>query len=155
MKRGESGVTLIELVIVMAIVAIMGLYLSPAIGEWLDNYRIRQAARDIASTLQLAKLKAISKRLEYRVVFNCGDEDTYHIERKNSGSWDTDTEETTKTVPNGVDIDSASFNFGSNKAFFKPDGTCSNGTITIGNDQGKIYVVVYCTGRIRIAESPP
>jgi hypothetical protein len=55
-----------------------------------------------------------------------------------------------------VNIDSASFNFGSNKAYFKPNGTCSNGTITILNDKGKQYnVVVYRTGRIRIEECQP
>jgi prepilin-type N-terminal cleavage/methylation domain-containing protein len=156
MLRGKGGVTLIELAVVMAIVAIMGLFLAPAIGEWLDNFRIRQAARDISSTLQVAKIKAISRRLEYRVVFNLGDEDTYHMEWKNAGSWDTDSEETAKTVPKSVDIDSASFNFGSNKAYFKPDGTSSNGTITIDNEQGKQYkVVVYYTGRIRIEECQP
>ena len=150
-KRGEGGITLIELVVVLFIIAIMGMCLAPAIGEWLENFRIRQAARDIASTLQFTKMRAISKRLEYRVVFNLGNEDTYHIEWKNSGSWKTDADETVKTVPKGVDIKKASFNFGSNKAFFKPDGTCASGTITIENEQGKTFnVVLYWTGRIKI-----
>ena len=153
MLRGKGGVTLIELAVVMAIVAIMGLFLAPAIGEWWVHFRIRQAARDIVSTLQIAKIKAISKRLDYRVVFNLGDEDTYHIEWKNAGSWEIDSEETVKMVPKNVNINSASFNFGSNKAYFKINGTCSNGTITIKNEQGKQYnVVVYRTGRIRIEE---
>jgi len=59
-NTGEKGITLIELLVVMAIVAIMGLFMAPAIGEWLDNFRIRQAARDMALDLQFAKMKAIS-----------------------------------------------------------------------------------------------
>ena len=70
MARGQKGVTLIELAVVMAIVAIMGLFLAPAIGEWVDNFRIRQAARDVSSDLQFAKMKAIGSGVRYAVVFN-------------------------------------------------------------------------------------
>jgi Tfp pilus assembly protein FimT len=69
-KRGEGGITLIELAVVMAIVAIMGLFLAPAVGEWLDNYRIRQAAREVAADLQFAKMKAISTGRFCTILFN-------------------------------------------------------------------------------------
>ena len=59
-KRGIRGITLIELAVVMAIIAIMGVFMAPAIGEWVDNYRIRQAAREVSADLQFAKMKAIS-----------------------------------------------------------------------------------------------
>jgi prepilin-type N-terminal cleavage/methylation domain-containing protein len=68
-KRDERGVTLIELVIVMAIIAIMGLFMTPGIGEWVQNYRIKQAARDIASDFQFAKMKAISAHKYCTVAF--------------------------------------------------------------------------------------
>jgi prepilin-type N-terminal cleavage/methylation domain-containing protein len=66
----EKGVTLIELAVVMAIVGIMALFIAPAIKEWLDNFRIRQAAREVASDLQFAKMKAISTGVRYTIVFN-------------------------------------------------------------------------------------
>ncbi len=69
-NRRHKGVTLIELAVVMAIVAIIGLFMAPAIGEWVDNYRIRQAARDVSSDLQFAKMKAISTGIRWTVVFN-------------------------------------------------------------------------------------
>ena len=68
--RSQKGVTLIELAVVMAIVAIMGLFLAPAIGEWVDNFRIRQSARDVSSDLQFAKMKAIGSGVRCAVVFN-------------------------------------------------------------------------------------
>ena len=155
MKRGVNGVTLIELAVVMAIVAIMGLYLSPAIGEWLDNYRIRQTARDIVSTLNLAKMRAISRRLEYRVYF-----DVAHNQYRlwvNDGGWVPDPEGGVLRTPRGVDIASATGNLGSPpKVKFNPDGTCSSGHIKIDNEKGKQYkIVVYYTGRIRIEECQP
>lgn len=69
-RRGEKGITLIEIAVVLAIVAIMGLFLAPAIVEWIDNYRIRQAARQMSADLQLAKMKAISMGRHCIVVFN-------------------------------------------------------------------------------------
>ena len=68
-KRHEKGVTLIELVIVMAIIGIMALFMTPSIGDWVQNYRIKQAARDIASDLQFARMKAISARKYCTVAF--------------------------------------------------------------------------------------
>jgi prepilin-type N-terminal cleavage/methylation domain-containing protein len=56
----SQGVTLIELVVVMAIIALMAVFMTPGIGEWVQNYRIKQAARDVASDFQFAKMKAIS-----------------------------------------------------------------------------------------------
>jgi prepilin-type N-terminal cleavage/methylation domain-containing protein len=56
----EKGVTLIELMVVLAIIAIMGLFMTPNLGEWVQNYRIKQAARNLAADLQAAKMQAIS-----------------------------------------------------------------------------------------------
>ena len=151
MKRGKGGVTLIEVAVVMAIVGIMALFLAPAIGQWADNFRIRQAARDISSTLQLAKMKAITKRLEYNVVFDV-DNNTFHHER-NDPSLGWTPEEGVNKAPRGVNIDT---NLASETFQFNPNGTCSNGSITIDNEQGKQYkVVVSRTGRIRMEECLP
>src|SRR4030042_4788427 len=70
MQRGENGVTLIELAVVMAIIAIMSVFRAPAVGEGLDNYRLRQAAREVSSDLQFAKMKAISTGRYCTVAFN-------------------------------------------------------------------------------------
>lgn len=144
-QRGEGGFTLIELGVVMALVAIMALFVAPAIGNWLDNFRIRQGAKDIVSNLQMAKMKAISTRLQHRVVFNVANE-TYQLWR-NDGGWVTEGSEL--TVPRGVDIDNT--NFTNDTVTFDPDGTSINGTIQIDNQEGKTFdIIVYYTGRIRI-----
>ncbi|MCJ7547772.1 MAG: GspH/FimT family pseudopilin [Deltaproteobacteria bacterium] len=68
--NSERGVTLIELVVVMAIIAIMALFMTPSLGEWVQNYRIKQAARNVASDLQSAKMQAISMHRYCTVAFN-------------------------------------------------------------------------------------
>lgn len=69
-RKGEGGVTLIEIAVVLAIVAIMAVFLAPALGEWMGNFRIRQAGREMTSDLQFAKMKAISTGKNCAVVFN-------------------------------------------------------------------------------------
>jgi type II secretory pathway pseudopilin PulG len=69
-QRGEGGFTLIELAVIMAIIAIMALFVAPAVGEWFDNFRIRQAGREMSSDLQFAKMKAISMGRYCTIVFN-------------------------------------------------------------------------------------
>ena len=59
-KRNKKGITLIELVVVMIIIAIGAVLLVPNIGGWLPNYRLRSATRDIVSTLRTAQMKAVS-----------------------------------------------------------------------------------------------
>jgi prepilin-type N-terminal cleavage/methylation domain-containing protein len=142
-KEGrKKGVTLIELAVVMAIVGIMALFMAPAIGEWLDNFRIRQAARDIASTLQLAKMQTISTRQTHSVNFTLAD-GTYVINPLPPG-------ESNSQVPKGVTIKSDS----ATSISFNPDGTSPvNGTITINNTKGTQYQVsVFPTGRIQIQD---
>jgi general secretion pathway protein H len=139
MKR-EKGVTLIELAVVMAIIAIMGLFMAPAIGEWLDNYRIRQTARDIASTLQLAKMQTISTRTQHSVTFTPA-AGTYQITPGGSATQ----------VPRGVSIDRTDFTIPSNNVIqFNSNGTSSSTSLTasiyINNTNGKQY-------RIRVSPS--
>jgi Tfp pilus assembly protein FimT len=68
-SKGEAGITLIELCVVMAIIAIMGLFLTPSIGEWVQNYRLKQAARNLASDLQAARMQATSSHCYCTVAF--------------------------------------------------------------------------------------
>ena len=119
----------------------------------MDNFRIRQAGRDIVSHLQLAKIRAISSGLQYRVRFDLAN-DEYLVE-KNDGVWQQ--EGSVFRVHKSVDIASATGSLGSPpKVKFNPNGTCSSGHITIDNEKGKqYYIYVHFTGRIRVEECQP
>ena len=66
----KRGVTLLELIVVMVIIAIGAALMVPSIGNWLPRYRLRSAARDIVSTMRVAQMKAVSTNVTYHVSFN-------------------------------------------------------------------------------------
>ena len=69
-REKESGFSLIELLVVIVIIAILAAIAIPAFSGWLPNYRLRQAARDVYSNLQRAKVNAIKSNSEWRVYFD-------------------------------------------------------------------------------------
>jgi prepilin-type N-terminal cleavage/methylation domain-containing protein len=68
---GQSGFTLIEIVIVMAIAITMAAITVPRISDLLASQRARNAARDVERELQVARLKAVTSAHAMRVRFNC------------------------------------------------------------------------------------
>ena len=71
-RKAQRAVTLIELVVVMAIIAIGALFLTPNMGAWIQNYRLRSGTQEVVSLLRTAQMKAISTNREYQVSFNPG-----------------------------------------------------------------------------------
>jgi len=59
-RRPEQGFSLVEMMIVVAIIMVMAAISLPSIGQYMRNYKIRGAAQNVASTLQSARGKAIA-----------------------------------------------------------------------------------------------
>ncbi len=141
----QKGVTLIELIVVMVIIAIGAALTTPNIGGWLNNYRLRSATRDVASTLRLAQMKAVSNNTAYQVVFDTVN-GSYIIQYQDTAlNWVT--EAGTQTLPKGVKFNTT---FG-NAASFLPNSTVANsGDINFNNTKGAVKKVRLLSGRIRI-----
>jgi prepilin-type N-terminal cleavage/methylation domain-containing protein len=153
----NKGVTIIELAVVMAIIAIMALFMSPALGEWASGFRVRGASKDIADALQLARLKSISDAVEYKVELDL-DNQQFGVWkgnlRRNSTSW-PNQEGSTINSPRGVTIDNIDGNTsGVHDIIFRPDGmTTASSTIAIHNEKGDSFqVTVSQTGRVSTEE---
>jgi len=69
-KKEGNGYTLIELIIVVAMVGTVITVCLPFISDFLFKTRLDNSAEDIVSTLRLARRLAITKREKCRVVFN-------------------------------------------------------------------------------------
>ena len=142
----RKGVTLIELIVVMVIIAIGALLMAPNIGAWLPNYRLRTAARDVVSTMRTAQMKAVSVNLEYRVSFDPNAR-TYILQR-NTGGWQS--EGTAQSLPSGIEM--SVITFPGNNAQFNANSTSSSGSVTLRNTRHteKKITLTSSTGRIKI-----
>ena len=63
------GFSIVELLIVVAIVALMAAVALPNIGRYVRNYQIQGAAQQVASEIGTARIKAISKTTNMGVAF--------------------------------------------------------------------------------------
>jgi prepilin-type N-terminal cleavage/methylation domain-containing protein len=77
-RRGLQGFTLIEVLVTIIIMAILAGLAIPGFSRWLPNYRLKGAARDLYSNLQIAKAGAIRDRAKWAVLFDAAQR-TYQI----------------------------------------------------------------------------
>jgi prepilin-type N-terminal cleavage/methylation domain-containing protein len=147
-RTGKRGVTLIELIVVMAIIAIGAVLVAPNIGAWIPNYRLRSATRDVVSTLRTAQMKAISNNTPYRVSFPGAG--TYILQYQNTDGITWTSEGVPQTLPGGVQI--SDITFPGNNATFNTNSTSSTGSITLQNTKGssKQITLTTATGRVNV-----
>jgi type II secretory pathway pseudopilin PulG len=69
-KHAETGFTLLEVMTVLGIIFFMAAMATPVALSWIPNYRLKNAALDLFSNFQLARMRAIQSSSEYGIVFH-------------------------------------------------------------------------------------
>ena len=141
----NSGFTLTELMVTIAVIAILASLAVPNFIGWLPNYRLQTGAEEIQSTLQLTRMTAIKENATAIVSFNTANE-TYQAtvdgEIIRSGR-----------MPAGIDIFSAVFGGGSFVEYDSQGYTINNtdGSAQVRNSSGRTKTItVSITGNSRI-----
>ena len=72
----KKGFTLSELLVSMAVFAILSSISIPFFSSWLPNYRLKSSVRDIYNDMSTGKLRAIKERSVAVILFSIPN-DTY------------------------------------------------------------------------------
>jgi len=125
--RKRSGFTVIELIVVIAVLGILTAVGVPNFLSWLPKYRLKSAARDLYSNMQLVKLSAIKNNADWAIVFNLAT-DQYQV---CSGQGpDTSWGGTDNIVVKTVILN----NYGSGVGYGHGNGSTSGDEITFANN---------------------
>ena len=139
MIRCRKGFSITELIIVMAIIAVLSLITVPAFLRYTANTNLKSAVREITSDISMMKERAISRNLKQRIVFNTGNE-SYALQEESGGVW---TNVQTKLLSSfGSNIDITNTTFGADTITFQTRGiTTSLGTLTMQNSRGSTATI--------------
>lgn len=112
---------------------------APSFLSWMPTIRLSSAARQVATDLQVARMKAISQNTSYTVTFNAS-AGTY--------AFGSDSRDIGQLYP-GITIVSVSAN-----PVFSPRGTATaSSTITLNNGSLQTFICVKNVGRVNIQNS--
>jgi len=146
-RRACRGVTLLELLIVIALMAIVAGFVLPMFGGPVSTSELRATARQLAAGLRLARSEALAERRETFLVVDVAGKrfkvDRDPAEHRLSPKIDIKL----FTAQNDL-IDN---NVGSIRFF--PDGGSNGGRITVASGERKFDVDVdWLTGRVAILD---
>jgi prepilin-type N-terminal cleavage/methylation domain-containing protein len=144
-SRVEAGFTLVEFLVAIVVVAILVAVALPDLFASLRGLRLSDGARQLASDLQLARMKAISQHTKYRLSFGSYPAATYSIEKHNGAAFAV--ESGPFTLPEGISVTGVS----PSVSEFQSGGTANAAsTITLTNGSATKTVQVSLVGRVRI-----
>jgi len=155
-RKANTGFTLLELMIVLAIIAIGAAVAGFSIKGMMPDIRLSAAARDLKSDLNFARLKALRENRAVWIQFK-PEEGRYDVLLDDGdSSFDEALETILKTVyvPDGITLSDAGFAFGKTQTRFDYRGLALAGTVSFANTGGKQRdVKVAKTGRVSIIKS--
>ena len=132
----ENGFSIVELVVVLALMAVITAIALPRWTSWLPGYALNNSTRQIQSELHHIKMRAAAENVSFQLAYVQGSA-AYTIERDAKAL-------TTKPLAAGTTITKEG------SILFSPRGTASANRIRLRNTNGSCkQIVVSATGRVR------
>jgi general secretion pathway protein H len=149
-RCGEDGSSLIELLVVLAILALVATIALPGAQMPGQAPSIRLVAADVATRLRAARTMAIVEQREVAFAFDSGTR-TYGVAGMGAPH----------ALPAAVDVSVTTArqyvrDAGEARLVFYSDGTSSGGTIQLTDRQQRVAIgVEWLTGAVHIERNPP
>jgi len=139
-KKHSSGLTLLELITVVAVIMILVAIAMPNIATFSSGYKLKAAAREVATDLQLTRLLAVKENKTFQVIFGSS---SYQVIRLSDGI-------VAKSRSFGPEYPDISLTNAAPTITFDPRGLSNGSTVTVANTRGTKNVSVAPTGRVVI-----
>ena len=145
--RGSRGVTLLELLIVLSIMAVLAAVVIPRFGDGVSTSALKGATREIAAGLRLARSEALATRKETRLLLD--------LEQR---AFRVEPDPRVHALPKQIELklftaqsDLLSDKVGAIRFF--PDGGSNGGRVTLAAGERKYNVDIdWLTGRVAILD---
>ncbi len=150
-----------ELVIVVVVIGLMSAMAVPSFLNYTSKLETKSTARDIVSTLRLARSKAVSERAQYGIFFNTGARQyTYFKDKVSPGllQYDPGVGGDSVIAQHALDADVnyVSNSFTNTTVIFKTDGgASSSGDLKLTPASGGFTYninVLASTGRVKLTD---
>jgi prepilin-type N-terminal cleavage/methylation domain-containing protein len=141
----QAGFTLVEVMAAIGVIAVLVAIAVPNLFSVLRGLRLSDGARQLASELQLARMKAISQHTKYRVSFGSYPTTTYSLEKHDGVTFAV--ESGPSILPEGITVTGVS----PSVSEFQSGGTVNTtSTITLSNGSATKQIQVNLIGRVKI-----
>jgi type IV fimbrial biogenesis protein FimT len=149
-SSATGGMTLIELMTVLAILAIAGAVAVPHMLDWRHGMRLRAAANEIRNDFELARMRAVKENTDVTVQFDPA-AGLYRVTYNDDGGNVVLAK--SHALPPGIQIATgdAAYTLDSygHRAVFGSRGTASPGTLVLANSKGATrQIVINFLGRV-------
>ena len=146
---GNGGYSLLELITVLAVIALAGAIAFPGMRGYPAYGRPGPAAREMLLTMRMARWKALSSGRGTSLAIygrETGEGPRYVLEREEGSGWVA--EGRSHPLPDGVEVRTT----GPARKVFYPNGTCSLGSVILTGPGGARYRLSLnpATGRVRL-----
>lgn len=84
--RGQAGFTLVELMIVIAMIGIMAAIGIPSFKDLMPRVKLRNNASQLSNEIASLRMQAIAKSMEFQMVFDTAN-NRYTLQKSVPGGW--------------------------------------------------------------------